>query len=158
MKSIPVVLALGLLVPAGAAAQGWETVVPGGETICSDGSPYFFVHRGDPGKLLVEFEGGGACWSGATCEADLYNKTVTSDPEVARQTGQLQGIYDRTNPANPLKDYTHVYIPYCTGDLHWGNAVANYASVSGKPYVIQHKGAVNATTQDGAEWTASGCE
>ncbi len=146
MKSVLAVLALALLVPAEAEAQGWETVVPGGETLCSDGSPYrFFVHRGDPGKLLVEFEGGGACWSGATCEADVYNKTVTSDPETARQTGQLQGIYDRTNPANPLKDYTHVYIPYCTGDLHWGNAVASYTGASGKPLVIQHKGAANAT-------------
>ena len=138
---------LGPLAPEGAYAQAWETVVPGGAAICSDGSPYrFFVHRGDPGRLLIEFEGGGACWSGATCDADVYNKAVTSDPEVARQTGQLQGIYDRTNPANPLKDFTHVYIPYCTGDLHWGNAVASYTSPLGKPYVIQHKGALNATT------------
>ncbi len=139
------VLILGLLTPAIASAQEWETVVPGGETICSDGSPYrFFVHRGDPAKLLIEFEGGGACWSGTTCEAEVYNKTVTTDPEAARRAGQLQGIYDRTNPANPLKDFTHVYIPYCTGDLHWGNAAATYTGLSGQPYVIQHKGATNA--------------
>lgn len=141
-----VILALGLLAPAGAFAQ-WETVAPGGDTICSDGSPYrFFVHRGDPGKLLIEFEGGGACWSGSTCEADVYNRRVISDPETARQTGQLQGIYDRTNPANPLRDYTHVYIPYCTGDLHWGNAAATYTALAGNPYVVQHKGATNAST------------
>lgn len=141
------VLALSLFAPELALAQQWETLVPGGETICSDGSPYrFFVHRGDPSRLLIEFEGGGACWSGSTCEADIYNKTITSDPEVARQTGQLQGIYDRTNPANPLKDYTHVYIPYCTGDLHWGNAATTYTNLKGAPYVIQHKGAANATT------------
>ena len=147
MKVSPALVFLGLLAPLAVYAQEWETVVPGGDTICSDGSPYrFFVHRGDPAKLLVEFEGGGACWSGVTCEADVYNKTVTTDPEVARQAGQLQGIYDRTNPANPLKDFTHVYIPYCTGDLHWGNATASYTSLSGEPYVIQHKGAVNAAT------------
>lgn len=146
MKLARALLAL-VFASASASAQQWETVAPGGETICSDGSPYrFFVHRGDPSKLLIEFEGGGACWSGATCEADVYNKTVTSDPEVARQTGQLQGIYDRTNPANPLKDFTHVYIPYCTGDLHWGNAAAAYTGLSGQPYVIQHKGATNAAT------------
>ena len=141
------VLALGLFTPAIAFAQEWETVVPGGDTICSDGSPYrFFVHRGDPAKLLIEFEGGGACWSGTTCEAEVYNKSVTTDPEAARRAGQLQGIYDRTNPANPLKDFTHVYIPYCTGDLHWGNAAATYTGLSGQPYVIQHKGATNAAT------------
>ena len=61
------VLAFGVLAPSATFAQEWETVVPGGDTICSDGSPYrFFVHRGDPGKLLIEFEGGGACWSGST--------------------------------------------------------------------------------------------
>lgn len=125
----------------------WETVVPGGDSICSDGSPYrFFVHRGDAAKLLVEFEGGGGCWSDGTCEQDIYNRTVTTDPEVARQAGQLQGIYDRSNPANPLKDFTHVYIPYCTGDLHWGNATTTYTGFAGNPYVIQHKGAVNAAT------------
>jgi len=146
MKLAPAFLALALA-STGASAQEWETVVPGGPTVCSDGSPWrFFVHRGDPAKLLIEFEGGGACWSGATCSADVYNKTVTSDPEVARQTGQLQGIYDRSNPANPLKDFTHVYIPYCTGDLHWGNAAASYLSPEGKPFVIQHKGAANAAT------------
>ena len=149
-RSIPrlVVLAFAVaLAPGSVLAQEWEAVAPGGDTICSDGSPYrFFVHRGDPNRLLIEFEGGGACWSGSTCEADVYNRKVLSDPEAARQAGQLQGIYDRTNPANPLKDYTHVYIPYCTGDLHWGNATATYTSVSGSPYVVQHKGAVNAAT------------
>ena len=149
-RSIPrlVVLAFAVaLAPGSVLAQEWEAVAPGGDTICSDGSPYrFFVHRGDPNRLLIEFEGGGACWSGSTCEADVYNRNVLSDPEAARQAGQLQGIYDRTNPANPLKDYTHVYIPYCTGDLHWGNATATYTSVSGSPYVVQHKGAVNAAT------------
>ena len=87
-------------------------MVPGGDTICSDGSPYrFFVHRGDPSKLLIEFEGGGACWSGATCEADVYNKTVTSDPEVGapdrtaaghlrpdQSSQSAQGLHPRLHP------------------------------------------------------------
>jgi len=142
-----VVLALALLGPKVAWAQPWETVIPGGDTICSDGSPYrFFIHRGDPAKLLVEFEGGGACWSGSTCEADVYNRRVTSDPEAAEQAEKLQGIYDRTNPANPFRDFTHVYIPYCTGDLHWGNAATSYTGLAGNPYVIQHRGAANATS------------
>ncbi len=147
------IFALAVLGPAPHALAQWETVVPGGDTICSDGSPYrFFVHQGDPSKLLIEFEGGGACWNGGTCEQDVYNKTVTTDPEVARQTGQLQGIYDRTNPDNPLRDFTHVYIPYCTGDLHWGNAATPYTGLTGVAYVIQHKGAVNAASA--LNWTA----
>ena len=105
--------------PAGAQ---WRTVVPGGETVCSDGSPYrFFVHPGDPAKLLVEFEGGGGCWSDQTCELDIYNRRVLVDPDEVQRRGLLQGIYDRTRADNPLRDFTHVYVPYCTGDLHWGN-------------------------------------
>ena len=147
MKRFAAVSLLVFALAPRAFPQAWETVVPGGATVCSDGSPYrFFVHRGDASKLLIEFEGGGACWSGSTCEADVYNRRIISDPETARQTGQLQGIYDRTNAENPLKDYTHVYIPYCTGDLHWGNSTASYTGLAGAPYAIQHKGAVNATT------------
>jgi len=131
--------------PSLALAQ-WQTMTPGGETRCSDGSPYrFFVHPGDSAKLLVEFEGGGACWSGVTCELDVYNKRITQDPETARQQGLLQGIYDRANPENPFRDFTHVYIPYCTGDLHWGNRTQSYQGATGNTYAIEHRGAANAT-------------
>ena len=48
-----------------ALAQGleafWKAVeVPGG--VCADGSPYrFYVSPGDPRKVVVDFQGGGAC-------------------------------------------------------------------------------------------------
>jgi hypothetical protein len=146
MKSVSprvAVAALALLLPEPASAQ-WTTIEPGGATVCSDGSPYrFFVHAGDPGKLLVEFEGGGGCWSGATCSQDIYNRRVLSDPEAARAAGQLQGIYDRSRLDNPLRDFTHVYVPYCTGDLHWGSSATVYEGPAG-PLTIQHAGGRNA--------------
>jgi hypothetical protein len=146
------VLATSLLLAPLASAQ-WQTFEPGGETACSDGSPYrFFVHPGDPAKLLVEFEGGGGCWSATTCELDVYTRRITTDPERTRQQGQLQGIYDRSNPENPFRDFTHVYVPYCTGDLHWGNVTQSYAGALG-PYTIRHKGAVNATAA--LSWVSS---
>ncbi|MCM2258309.1 MAG: pectinacetylesterase family protein [Vicinamibacteria bacterium] len=146
------VLLVSVAFPAGPAEAQWETIAPGGDTVCSDGSPWkFFVHRGDPGKLLVEFEGGGACWSGATCELDIYTRRVTVDPELARQQGLLVGIYDRDNPENPFRDWTHVYVPYCTGDLHWGSAATTHTGSRGE-FVVQHKGAVNAATA--LAWTA----
>lgn len=139
-----ILLVSGVLLMSPAASAQWQTFVPGGGTVCSDGSAYrFFVYPADPAKLLVEFEGGGACWSGGTCELDVYNRRVMADPETARQQGLLQGIYDRGNPENPFRDYTHVYIPYCTGDLHWGNRTQGYVGGSGNSYTIQHKGAVN---------------
>jgi hypothetical protein len=134
---------VALLTAAPAAAQ-WQTVEPGGETQCSDGSPYrFFVYPGDPTRLLVEFEGGGGCWSAETCALDIYTRRVTIDPEQARQLGLLVGIYDRGNPENPFRTFTHVYVPYCTGDLHWGNSAHTYQGATG-PFTVQHKGAVNA--------------
>jgi len=77
-----------------------------------------------------------------TCDLDVYTKRITNDPETARQQGQLQGIYNRNNPSNPFRDYTHVYIPYCTGDLHWGNKTQTYRGV--RTYTVEHRGAVNA--------------
>jgi len=129
---------------AGDASAQWQTVAPAGDTVCSDGSPFrFFVHPGDAAKLLVEFEGGGGCWSAATCELDIYTRRITTDPEQALQQGLLQGIYDRSNADNPFRDFTHVFVPYCTGDLHWGNAMQNYAGSTGA-YTVRHRGAVNA--------------
>jgi len=123
----------------------WQVIEPGGATICADGSAYkFFVYPGDPGKLLVEFEGGGACWDAATCATSIYSRRVATDPLAAGQGGLLVGIYDRANPENPFRDWTHVYVPYCTGDLHWGNRDTTYAAASGA-FTVHHRGAVNAT-------------
>lgn len=136
---------VAFLALAPSASAQWRTIEPGGATACSDGSPYrFFVHQGDPARLLIEFEGGGACWSGATCEQDVYTRRITVDPEAARQQGLLQGIYDRANPRNPFREYTHLYIPYCTGDLHWGNRAQTYTGAAGNAYQVQHRGAQNA--------------
>jgi hypothetical protein len=109
------------------------------------------VHPGDPGRLLVEFEGGGGCWSAETCAMEIYTRRVTTDPELARTLGLLVGIYDRTNPENPFREWTHVYVPYCTGDLHWGNSARAYSGAAGT-YTIQHKGALNAAAA--LRWTS----
>jgi hypothetical protein len=144
--------ALVLSLAAAPAAAQWQTIEPGGDTVCSDGSPYrFFVHPGDPGRLLVEFEGGGGCWSAETCALEIYTRRITTDPELARRLGLVVGIYDRTNPQNPFREWTHVYVPYCTGDLHWGNSARVYGGAAGT-YTIQHKGAVNAAAA--LRWTS----
>jgi hypothetical protein len=56
---------------------GFSEVVPGAqvdyagrtlEPTCSAGTPWsFWVRRGTVNKLLVYYQGGGACWSGLTC-------------------------------------------------------------------------------------------
>ena len=117
---------------------GWNAIEPGGETTCSRGDPFkYFVRPGTANRLVVEFRGGGACWNATTCSAggEFFQETVSEDPTAA-------GIRDHENPDNPFGDWHHVYIPYCTGDIHWGDNVATYGEGSSS-VTIQHKGAVN---------------
>ncbi|MGK4007377.1 pectin acetylesterase-family hydrolase [Sorangium sp. So ce1036] len=132
--------------PAGILSlpAGWNTISPGGETTCSRGDPFrYFVRPGTVNRLVVEFRGGGACWNATTCAfaGSVFQETVTEDPAIVNEQGAT-GIYDHENPDNPFRDWHHVYIPYCTGDIHWGDNVATYGEGSGA-VTIRHKGAVN---------------
>lgn len=44
------------------------------------------------------------------------------------ELAQLQSVraLDRADPANPFRDATFVYVPYCTGDLHSGQVTRSY--------------------------------
>ncbi len=114
---------------------------------CSDGSEWNFYVReaADPAaKVIVMFEGGGACWSAVTClpEAGFYKQTVLDgrDGYDAAVLTEIGGVFDADNPANPLADYTVVFVPYCTGDVHLGNAEVTYSEQA----TVQHRGAINA--------------
>jgi hypothetical protein len=129
--------------------QGWNFYsVPG--ALCRDGSATgLYVHYGSSDKLFIYLEGGGACSSATFCSHNPANiATVFSGgPQSQGQTiaGSLlfssapqqpyvptpasgitpaysPGMFDFTNSANPFKDYNGVYIPYCTGDVHFGTA------------------------------------
>jgi hypothetical protein len=109
--------------------------------ICLNDTPYvFFARRGTVNKMVVYFQGGGACWNSLTCGLPTC-KTETGafdDPSDA-----TSGFADLSNPDNPFKDWSVVMIPYCTGDVHWGDSTYDHGS-AGAPFVVQHKGAVNA--------------
>jgi len=123
-------------------APGWTKIEPGGETICSQGTPFaYFVHPGTVNRLVVYFQGGGACWNNMTCsDPDTYFDNTVDDSDNPEQWGK--GIADLDNPDNPFKDWFLVFIPYCTGDIHWGNNTQTYTA-GGANVVIHHKGSVN---------------
>lgn len=115
----------------------------------------FFVKRGDPTKLMVFFMGGGACWNITNC---VYNHTYAEDLfESVMLLGLVSsgaaggrgvgGFLDTANPDNPFRDWTIVYVPYCTGDLNAGQADYTYPdtynTVNPVPVEIRHRGAVN---------------
>ena len=69
--------------------------------------------------------------------------TRTSIPTTpVRNPNSFGGIFNFDNPLNPLRDYSFVVVPYCTGDGHLGNAVTDY----GDGMVVRHNGFVNANT------------
>jgi hypothetical protein len=104
----------------------------------------FFVQAGDPRKLIVYHTGGGACWNGFTCASSLggasgtYFPAILDTPETLRYVG---GILQADAPDNPFADWTKVYIPYCTGDIGWGNRDTNYLVPF--PFQIAHRGYAN---------------
>jgi Pectinacetylesterase len=125
---------------AAAGDHGWERVVPGGGCQCSDGSQFsFWVRKANPRKVVFYLQGGGACFSAKTCAPgrDLYKTNIRSDDGP---TGQA-GMFDLAEKRNPFADYSIVYVPYCTGDVHIGNTTTTYAP----GLTVHHKGYVNAT-------------
>jgi len=121
------------------APAAWDAITAPADCMCSDGSGFeFFVHKGDPTKVVFYLEGGGACFDPNTCgpDSNSFKRTVGHDDDLA-DLGT--GIFDFANAANPFKDWSVVFVPYCTGDVHIGNATTDY----GNGTVIQHKGFVN---------------
>lgn len=136
--------------PITSLPAGWQEVAPGGSTTCSDGSPFrFWARRGSVNRVVIDFRGGGACWSTLTCSASdsLFQPTATPEPWVEDES-VAKGIYDHTRADNPFKDWHHVYVSYCTGDVHWGDATKTYGT---NGPTIHHRGAVNAKAA--LEWT-----
>lgn len=86
--------------------------IPG--TQCLDGSPAGFGVSHNPAStdVMIYLEGGGACFN------DSCDFTAFSIPFVPPS----DGIFSRSNDANPVKDWTMIYVPYCTGDIHAGDA------------------------------------
>jgi hypothetical protein len=135
--------------------SGWNVIEPAGDTVCSDGSPYrFFVRPGASDKLMVFFQGGGACWTGGSCDPDLEPSYRINLQETGPE--KYNGIFVSGNPENPLRDHSVVFAPYCTADVHIGDAVANYDAPEmdgheSHPVTIQHRGYVNAEAV--LDWT-----
>jgi hypothetical protein len=134
-----------------AVPLGWNYYAIDG-AMCRDGSPAgMYVHHGTANKLFIYLEGGGACSSPTFCShnpaavsqafpggAQSQGQTIGGSigsltggpyqaPYVPTAASGLTpayspGIFDFTNEANPVKDWSGVYVPYCTGDVHFGTA------------------------------------
>jgi len=133
------------LAPGGAG--DWEPIVPETEVsylgrklqpICSFDTPFtFYVRRGTENKVVMYYQGGGACWNFGTCALPTF------DPFGADPRGGGSGFADYDDPRNPFRDWNAVFVSYCTGDVHWGDARYPHEQ-NGEILEVEHKGAVNA--------------
>jgi hypothetical protein len=124
-------------------ASEWLEVVPGGDCMCADGGEFrFWVREADPTKVVFFLEGGGACFDATTC-AFTSEQSTTYDWNVGddEHPDLLAGIFDFDNPTNPFADWSFVFVPYCTGDVHLGDLSREYSP----ELTVEHVGYVNGT-------------
>lgn len=108
------------------------------EAVCMNGSPYhFFVKRGSVNKVLMYYQGGGACWEQLTCSVPVCDTSVNPNGGD-NPNNQNAGFADRNNPNNPFRDWTIVFVSYCSCDIHFGDAAQDY------PLHVEHRGYQNA--------------
>ncbi len=122
----------------------WQRINGTEECACADGSDYFYwVREGDPDKLVFYLQGGGACFSEASCSFANGNFDPNADESDPFDNPQFwSGIFDFDNPLNPLADHSFVVALYCTGDVHVGNNTQAYSS----DLTVRHNGFINAST------------
>ncbi len=105
----------------------------------------FYIKSEGNSEMLFYFDGGGACWDSMNClTATTYNPE-SANPDMPGSRFQ-QGVFDQSRADNPFREWTEVYIPYCTGDLHVGSNDQKYIDYTGvlgqvnDEIIIHHRG------------------
>ncbi len=112
--------------------------------VCMDGSRYrFYARRGTVNNLVVYYQGGGACWEQLTCSIPTCDKNVVDSEDDPNHFSS--GFANLTNPANPFKDWSAVFVSYCSCDIHFGDASQDYTNTDpAHPKHVEHRGFENA--------------
>ena len=133
------------------ASPGEWVWIPRDDTLCRDGSTTGIGVRLLPGAeaVMIYLQGGGACYDAQSC-AENSNAPIAgenfSHEKFDRWVGTLgnQGVFNTTNPSNPVAKWNHIYIPYCTGDLHGGARTnATIPGVTGKQQFVGYRNLQN---------------
>ncbi|MCY1059706.1 pectin acetylesterase-family hydrolase [Nannocystis sp. SCPEA4] len=90
----------------------WKYVpVPGTQCMNGDTAGFGISLNPDSKNVMIYLEGGGACFNDV-CDFSAFNIPFIPPPD---------GIFNRANPGNPVADWSMIYVPYCTGDIHGGD-------------------------------------
>lgn len=144
-KQLSCVMPILLVLTVAAQADEWKTIEPGGDTLCATGSPYsFHVRQAASDRVMIYFNGGGACWSDQTCDVNgrpSFQPFAEADDNDPRGD---DGAFALENPENPFREWSQVFVSYCTGDVHLGSTDTDYSRQDGSSFVIHHRGLINA--------------
>ena len=102
--------------------------IPGAH--CGNGSPYSVwleIKQGD--KLMIEFMGGGACWSAQSCYGVKLRTWMFPIPTLPT-TSWIGNDLGPESAHGLMADASMIYFPYCTGDVHAGQHKADYGVVN----------------------------
>jgi hypothetical protein len=129
------------------------------ETVCGNGTQYkFFVNYFEGSQdLMVLFEPGGGCWDYDSCSGregvlGAANPDGIPDDHMEGAIGKHTPLLLRYLDTNPVRDWNMVFMPYCTGDVHTGNAVATYVDPLGEEPDLEFHHAGHANVQAAIGW------
>ncbi|KAK1742111.1 pectinacetylesterase-like protein [Skeletonema marinoi] len=135
-----------------------DTFATLGQPKCGDGSNFaFYLTRPEqpqqgeqPQKVLIELSGGGACWDKGTCALQSFflkmppldfvlGMSCSDVGKIAEVSEGWDILCARTVGETDFTEYNTIVIPYCTQDVHLGDAAeALYDGTT-----IQHVGGHN---------------
>lgn len=132
-----------VLNPARTSYGNWQLVeLP--DTYCGNHTQYKFWANfsATSDNLAVVLEPGGACWDYDSCTgatgvmgAAHPNGLTDTDENLAPF---ISPFLNRGDVTNPSIDWNYIWVPYCTGDVHTGAAVATYENAAGTDGIIFH--------------------
>lgn len=128
-------------------SRGWNRIPGRFGTGCAHDTIYAFkVRPGLTDKVMIFLNGGGMCWRSAQCDPRKPAVVMSAD-DAANDVAVRSGILDFQNEKNPVRDWTMVFVNYCTGDAHLGSSDVEYVRPGVKrdanSFHIRHSGAVN---------------
>lgn len=116
------------------------------DALSADGSPWYgLFKKGSEDKVIIEFFGGGVSIDAYTAARGysvdkahgFYSDNAGNQSFITRM-----GI-NNDEGQNPFKDWTHILLPYSTGDFHCGTGDYPYVGMDGKPHILHHHGYTN---------------
>lgn len=134
-------------VPPLVVPTGTWTYVPIPGMVCGNGSATGIAVNPDPDPTAPIFflmMGGGACWDDVTCLGGAASNLSDQidEPAIRADIARFPVLFDRARADNAFKRAHYVFVPYCTGDLHAGDARKTYRFLT-KSQTIEHRGARN---------------